>query len=159
MLLHRTKEPVPPFPLTPSSPPDPNEEEVEFSLTPSLRTFFADFSAKYAGPVTMFNFLSFHGGMFPTYQKYMDAFISDLGPKYGAEPRLVGEIVKTEDGDGRANENEVAEKWEKMAFVHYDGAVNFARMLEDEMNKGLGRMYKKRVVRDNPILLLVELEE
>ena len=89
----------------------------------------------------------------------MNAFIADLGPRYGAAPRFVGEIVKTgeknEDGKG----NEVEEKWEKMAFVHYDGAANFARMLEDDMYKGLDRKYKKGVVRDNPVLLVVELEE
>ncbi|PVH83785.1 hypothetical protein DL98DRAFT_512941 [Cadophora sp. DSE1049] len=158
-LLHGNKTPIPPFPLTPTSPPDPNEEEVEFPLTPSLRTFFADFSAKYAGPVTMFNFLSFHDGMFPQYQKYMDAFIKDLGPRYGAAPRLVGEIVKTGGEGGDRKGNEVAEKWEKMAFVHYDGAANFGRMLEDELYKGLDRMYKRGVVKDNPILLVVELEE
>ncbi|KAG4417923.1 hypothetical protein IFR04_008977 [Cadophora malorum] len=158
-LLHSNKTPVPPFPLHPTSPPDPNEEEVELPLTQELRTFFADFSAKYSGPVTMFNFLAFEDGMFPQYQKYMNAFIADLGPKYGAAPRFVGEIVKTGENGEEGKGSEVEEKWEKMAFVHYDGAANFGRMLEDEMYKGLDRKYKKGVVKDNPVLLVVELEE
>ncbi|KAH7407353.1 hypothetical protein BKA64DRAFT_666359 [Cadophora sp. MPI-SDFR-AT-0126] len=158
-LLHSNKIPIPAFPLIPTSPPDPNEEEVELPLTPALRAFFANFSAKYAGPVTMFNFLAFHEEMFPQYQKYMDAFVADLGPKYGATPRLVREIVKDGEEIGNGTGNEVEEKWEKIAFVHYDGAANFGRMLGDEMYKGLDRMYKKGVVKDNPVLLVVELEE
>ncbi|KAH6721942.1 hypothetical protein BKA61DRAFT_700978 [Leptodontidium sp. MPI-SDFR-AT-0119] len=155
-LLHANTTPIPPFSPTPESPHDPNEEEVEFPLTDSLRSFLASFSAKYGGPVTMFNFLTFHEGMFPRYQMYMNAFLEDLGPKYGVAGRFVGSIVKNGDGE---EESEAAETWDMMAGVHYPGAANFGRMLEDEAYKRLDRMYKKGVVRDNPILLMVELEE
>ncbi|KAG4441559.1 hypothetical protein IFR05_002944 [Cadophora sp. M221] len=155
-LLHANTTPIPAFPHTPETPPDPNEEEVEFPLTETLRSFLAIFSTKYTGPVTMFNFLKFHEGMFPRYQMYMNAFLEDLGPKYGVAGRFVGSIVKNGDGE---EESEASKAWDMMAGVHYPGAANFGRMLEDEAYKRLDRMYKKGVVRDNPILLMVELEE
>ncbi|KAH7357046.1 hypothetical protein BKA65DRAFT_496099 [Rhexocercosporidium sp. MPI-PUGE-AT-0058] len=155
-LLHANTTPTPPFLPNPETPSDPNEEEVEFPLTDSLRAFLADFSAKYAGPVTMFNFLKCHEGTFPRYQLYMNAFLEDLGPKYGVAGRFVGSLMKNEEGE---EESEASEKWDMIAGVHYPGAANFGRMLEDEAYKRLDRMYKKGVVKDNPILLMVELEQ
>lgn len=102
----------------------------------------------------MFNLLRFYEGMFPQYQLYMDGFVEVLGPKYGAQPRLLGPLVK----DGEAKEDKEL-PWDMVAWVHYPGAANFGRMLEDDAYKNLDRKYKKSVVRDNPILLIVELEE
>ncbi len=150
--LHLNGDPISPFPLEPTVAPDPTEEEVEFPLTTPLRTFLATFSAKYAGTVTMFNFLSFHEGMFPQYQRYIEAFTETLGPVYGAAPRMFGPVMKSEGG-------EAAETWDSIGWVHYSGAANFGRMLEGDMYKELDRKFKKGVVRDNPILLVVELEE
>lgn len=149
--LHVGGDPIPPFPLEPSTAPDPNEEEVELPLTKPLRTFLANFSAKYSGPVTMFNFLSFYEGMFPQYQRYIEAFSETLVPAYGAAPRMLGSMVKSEGG-------EAAEKWDMIGWVQYPGAANFGRMLEGGTYKELDRKYKKGVVKDNPILLIVELE-
>ncbi|KAE9363854.1 hypothetical protein N431DRAFT_564426 [Stipitochalara longipes BDJ] len=151
-LLHANKSSIVPFPLEPEIPKKEDEEEVEFPLTPTLRTFLSTFSHQYSGPVTMFNFLSFHEGMFPQYQKYMADFMEILGPKYGCEPRLVGPLVKIDGEEG-------GEKWDMVGWIHYPGAASFGRMLEDEKYKVLDRKYKKGVVRDNPILLIVELEE
>jgi hypothetical protein len=150
--MHPPGLPIPPFPLEPETPPIENEEEVEFPLTPSLRALLAKFSTEYAGPVTMFNLLSFHEGMFPQYQKYMDGFMEVLGPKYGTQPRLLGPLVKgtEEEGDEKP--------WDMVGWIHYPAAASFGRMLEDEAYKGLDRRYKKGVVRDNPILMIVELE-
>jgi hypothetical protein len=151
-LLHANETPVPPFPLEPETVPMEDEEDLEFPLTPALRSLLSTFSYQYSGPVTMFNFLSFHSGMFPQYQKYMAAFVEVLGPKYGCLPRLLGPMIKVEG-------EEAGEKWDMIGWVHYPGIANFGRMLEDELYKDLDRKYKRGVVRDNPILVVVELEE
>jgi hypothetical protein len=102
----------------------------------------------------MYNLLRFHEGMFPQYQRYMDGFVEVLGPKYGAQPRLLGPLVKDgEEGAGREK------LWDMVGWIHYPGAASFGKMLEDEAYKSLDRRYKKGVVRDNPFLLIVELEE
>jgi len=84
----------------------------------------------------------------------MEGFQEILGPKYGAQPRLLGPLVK----DG-SKEGEDEKPWDMVGWIHYPGAASFGRMLEDEAYKKLDRRYKKGVVRDNPILLIVELEE
>lgn len=150
-LLHLDKPPIATLPLEPETLSEPDEEEVEFPLTSELRGLLAKFSAEYAGSVTMFNLLKFHEGMFSQYQKYIDGFVEVLGPKYSAQPRLLGPLLKGGNG--------VEEKWDMVGWIHYPGAANFGRMLEDEAYKSLDRKYKKGVVRDNPILLMVELEE
>jgi len=150
-LFDPLSQPIPPF--SPDTRPDEDEDgDVEFPLTPSLSSFLAAFSRSNPGPVTMFNLISVHEGMFPSYQRYMDEFREVLGPKYGPQPRLVGPLIRDSDA-----EEEVP--WEMVGWIWYPGAANFGRMLEDEEYKKLDRMYKKGVVRDNPIVLVVELEE
>jgi hypothetical protein len=46
-----------------------------------------------------------------------------------------------------------------VGWIHYPGVANFRRMLGFEAYKDLDRRFKKGVVRDNPLLLVVELEE
>lgn len=64
----------------------------------------------------------------------------------------MGPLVKgAEEGEGKL--------WDMVGWIHYPGTASFGRMLEDEAYKGLDRRYKRGVVRDNPILLIVEMEE
>jgi hypothetical protein len=121
---------MPPFPLEPGIVPAEDEEDLEFPLTPALRSLLSTFSHQYACPVTMFNFLSFHSGMFPQCQKYMATFIEVLGPKYGCLPRLLGPMIKARDGDEGDGEGD---KWDMVGWVHYPGIANFGRMLEDDV--------------------------
>jgi hypothetical protein len=102
----------------------------------------------------MFNLLSFYEGKFPQYQVYMEGFMEVLGPKYGAQPRLLGPLVK--DEEGAVGEDK---PWDMVGLIHYPGNASFGRMLEDEAYKTLDRKYKKGVVKDNLIFLIVELEE
>ena len=46
-----------------------------------------------------------------------------------------------------------------VGWIYYSGAASFGRMPEDDAYKSLDRMYKKGIVRDNPILLIVKLED
>jgi len=46
-----------------------------------------------------------------------------------------------------------------VGWIHYPGVANFGRMLEFEAYKDLDRGFKKGVVRNNQLLLVVELEE
>lgn len=144
--------PVEPFPLHSETQPDPNEEAVEFTLTVELRTFLSTFSSEYAGPVTMINLLKFHDGMFPQYQKYMEGFQEVLAPKYDVSLALAGPILDDEENKGML--------FDMTGWVRYaGGAASFGRMLEDEAYKDLDRKFKRGVVRDNPILLIVDLKE
>ncbi|MCJ1441704.1 MAG: hypothetical protein MMC23_002196 [Stictis urceolatum] len=141
-----------PFPAKPTLPEDP-EEDLEFPLTESLREFISNFSHTYNGPVSMLNLLAFYPGKQPMYQKYIEGFAAALGPMFGNAPRLIGGIVGHEEQEQRAET-----LWELLGLIHYPNVASFGRMLENDAYKELDRTYKRGVVKDNPIVCLVEID-
>lgn len=81
----------------------------------------------------------------------MEGFQEVLAPKYGVSVGLLGTVLDQEENKGML--------FDMTGWIRYPGAANFGRMLEDELYKDLDRKFKRGVVKDNPILLIVDLKE
>jgi hypothetical protein len=125
---------------------DRNDSPVDFKTF--NRTFGT--SPAGAGPIAMFNLLSFFPGQMPQYFKYVEGFINVLGPITGAQPLTMG--LDVSDWSSKDDDKNDAGSWEMVAVVWYPSIWHFGVMLGDERYAQLDRDFKVNVVRDNPLV-------
>ncbi|KAK0268057.1 hypothetical protein LTR91_001584 [Friedmanniomyces endolithicus] len=141
-----------------------------------LRDWLRAFGTRHAGPVQVFNLLSYNPGRRQDFYGYLAAFAGFAGSKYGGEGAIlhigheVGDWSSRED-EGVMTVKEATESakgygtkdgplvgWEDVALVWYPSIWHFAKMLDDPEYAEADRKYKVGVMRDGPLCCCTELE-
>lgn len=123
-----------------------------------LKDWVADFGTRHAGPVDMFNLLSYMPEGQPRYFRYVAAFQESVGIKYGGEPAFLG-FGGIGNWSSKAQENyKRGEDWEHVALIHYPSIWHFAKMLDDPAYAEVDRSFKQGAIRDNPLICCTEVD-
>lgn len=129
-------------------PKQDQSQPLAFRVSPELDAWFRSFSTtKGAGPVSMFNVLSYSNK--EKYMGYIKAFGDSLTPHYGGTPKIFGEVVAS-SGEGKV--------WDDVAIVRYPSITHFANMLASEEYAAIDRKHKVGALKDTGILCIVELD-
>ena len=102
----------------------------------------------------MLNLLAFKSGMKDSYLKYGAAFADTIGAKRGGNAKLVGNIVRAENGTVEKGKVE----WDEFALAHYPSLLHFADMLASEDYQAVNQKYRVPALEDTCILCTSELE-
>ncbi|KAK0776860.1 hypothetical protein LTR75_016123 [Friedmanniomyces endolithicus] len=134
------------------------------------------FGTRHAGPVQMFNLLSYNPGRRQGFYGYLAAFAGFAGSKYGGEGAILNIGHEVEDWSSREEEGVMTVKeakesekgygtedgqlvgWEDVALVWYPSIWHFAKMLDDPEYAEADRKYKVGVMRDGPLCCCTEIE-
>jgi hypothetical protein len=121
-----------------------------------LKSFVGKFGKSHPGPIVMFNLLSFFPNKQHEYMNYIAAF-KDIS--YGGEAVLFGFDPPTWSSQKEEEEGGTEGGWEGTAIVRYPSIWHFAKMLDDPRYANLDRKFKVGVVRDNPLICCIPVEE
>ncbi|KAK0290916.1 hypothetical protein LTR35_001637 [Friedmanniomyces endolithicus] len=141
-----------------------------------LKDWIRAFGTRHAGPVQMFNLLSYNPGRRQDFYGYLAAFADFAGSKYGGEGAILNIGHEVEDWSSREEEGVMTVKeakesekgygtkhgqlvgWEDVALVWYPSIWHFAKMLDDPEYAEADRKYKVGVMRDGPLCCCTEIE-
>lgn len=134
--------------------PGSDVEAMEFGLTTSLRALIRSIGLAHGSkPIGMFNLLAYNPGKKPLYYEYIKSFSAGVGSSRGAEPLLLGMPVLS-----CSSTPEGMVEWEDSAVIQYPSIWHFAEMLDSPEYKECDRKFKVGVLKDNPILCVMEID-
>lgn len=111
-----------------------------------------------AGPISMFNLLSFRPGKKSSYLNYGKEFGTNIGAKRGGVAKVVGKVMEVSSSPKEGGEKgDNGLEFDEIAVAHYPSILHFADMLRAEDYQRVNHEFRVPALRDTFILCTSEL--